>query len=123
MPPGTILQHLLRLLKLTGHDIDMGARRIVLMGTAGVVAVLAVVLVLLRWDTANKIAVVVSALAAVAAVGVAIWAALPAVSWQGHAGVADGPRDGKPGWPGEFRGFGTSGFAAQQCAGRPDRRC
>jgi hypothetical protein len=58
----------------------LSARRIILTGTAGVVAVLAVVLALLRWDSANKIAVVVSALAAVAAVGVAIWAALPAMS-------------------------------------------
>lgn len=61
----------------------MSARRVVLMATAGVVAVLAVLLVLLRWDSANKIAVVVSALAAVAAIGVAIWAALPTVSGKG----------------------------------------
>ena len=46
-------------------------------GTALAVAVLAAVLGVLRWDDANKVAVVVSALAAVAAVGVAIWAALP----------------------------------------------
>jgi hypothetical protein len=58
----------------------MTARRMVLITTAGVVAVLAVLLVVFRWDSANKIAVVVSALAAVAAVGVAIWAALPAMS-------------------------------------------
>ena len=55
----------------------------VLMATAGVVTTLAVLLVLLRWDSANKIAVVVSALATVAAVGVAVWAALPAVSGMG----------------------------------------
>jgi hypothetical protein len=61
----------------------MDARRIVLIATAGVVAVLAVTLVALRWDSANEIAVVVSALAAVAAVGVAIWAALPAGSGKG----------------------------------------
>src|SRR5580693_5331096 len=61
-------------------DVGVSAHRIVLTGTAGVVGVLAVVLALLRWDSANKIAVVVSALAAVAAVGVAIWAALPAMS-------------------------------------------
>src|SRR5690242_15857359 len=56
----------------------MSARRMVLIATAGVVAVLAILLVVFRWDSANKIAVVVSALAAVAAVGVAIWAALGA---------------------------------------------
>jgi hypothetical protein len=53
----------------------MGAKRVVAV-TCGAVAVLAVVLLILRWDDANKVAVVVSALAAVAAVGVTIWAAL-----------------------------------------------
>ena len=42
--------------------------------------VLAVPLIVLRWGSANKIAVVVSALAAVAIVGVAVWAAVPAMS-------------------------------------------
>jgi hypothetical protein len=55
-------------------------RRMVLVATGGLVAVLAVVLMLLRWDSANKIATVVSAVAAVAAVGVAIWAAVPITS-------------------------------------------
>jgi hypothetical protein len=59
------------------HHGHMGAQRVVVVVTSGVVAVLAVVLVALRWDSANKVAVVVSALAAVAAVGVGIWAALP----------------------------------------------
>jgi hypothetical protein len=63
-----------------GHDIGVSVRRMIVIVTAGVVVVLAVLLVLLRWDTANKVAVVTSALAAVAAVGVAVWAALPAVS-------------------------------------------
>jgi hypothetical protein len=70
-------------LKLTGHYRGVSARRMVLMATAGVVTTVAVLLVLLRWDSANKIAVVVSALATVAAVGVAVWAALPAVSGMG----------------------------------------
>jgi hypothetical protein len=77
----------------------MNARRSVLGGTAGVVAVLAVVLVFLRWDDANKVAVVVSSLAAVAAVGVAIWAALPAVSgrgiWVSRTGKATAGRGGR----------------------------
>jgi hypothetical protein len=55
----------------------MGVQRVVAAVTAAVVAALAAVLVALRWDDANKVAVVVSALAAVAAVGVAIWTALP----------------------------------------------
>ena len=66
-----------------GDDAGVNARRIVLLATAGVVAVLGVLLTVVGWDNANKIAVVVSTLAAVAGVGVAIWAALPAVSGKG----------------------------------------
>jgi hypothetical protein len=51
---------------------------VVLLVTALVVAALGVVFLLLRWDDANKVAAVASALGAVAAIGVAIWAALPA---------------------------------------------
>ena len=58
----------------------VSARRIVLTVTAGAVAVLAVLLVVLGWNSANNVATAASALAAVAGVGVAIWAALPAVS-------------------------------------------
>jgi hypothetical protein len=56
----------------------------VMAGTAGVVALLAVILLVLRWDDANKVAVIVSVLAAVAAIGVGIWAALPTVSRDGR---------------------------------------
>lgn len=38
---------------------------------------LAIVLAVLRWDDASKLAAVLSALAGVAAVGVAVWAGLP----------------------------------------------
>jgi hypothetical protein len=55
----------------------------VLLATAGVVAVLAVLLLTVPWDSANKVAVVVSTLAAVAAIGVGIWAALPSASGGG----------------------------------------
>lgn len=65
---------------LLGDDGGVNARRIVLLATAGLVAVLGVLLAVAGWDDANKIAVVVSTLAAVAGVGVAIWAGLPAVS-------------------------------------------
>jgi hypothetical protein len=58
----------------------MSSRRVVLTATASFVVGLAILMVIFRWDSANKIAVVVSALAAVAAVGVAIWAALPVMS-------------------------------------------
>jgi hypothetical protein len=59
---------------------DLSGRRIAAAATAAGVAVLAVVLMAMRWNAASKVAVIVSALAAVAAVGVAIWAALPAMS-------------------------------------------
>ncbi|MEV0584706.1 hypothetical protein [Nonomuraea sp. NPDC050310] len=55
----------------------MDGRRVAILATAGVVAVLAVVLTVLRWDDADKIATGLSALAGVAAVGVAVWAGLP----------------------------------------------
>ncbi|MGH3380756.1 MAG: hypothetical protein ACRDP6_39085 [Actinoallomurus sp.] len=62
-------------------DGDMSVRRVVLAVTCVVVAVLAAVLAavfgLLSWDQANKVATSVSALAGVAAVGVAVWAAFP----------------------------------------------
>jgi hypothetical protein len=61
----------------------MSGRRVVAVSTCGVVAVLGVVLVVLRWDDANKVAVVVSALAAVAAVGVGVWAAYPSAGRSG----------------------------------------
>lgn len=60
--------------------VAMSGRRVVMAITASVVAVLAGTLVGVRWDDANKIAVVASALAAVAAVGVGVWAGLPALS-------------------------------------------
>jgi hypothetical protein len=69
-------------------DGSMSARRAVMVGTAGVVAVLAVVFVVLRWDAANKIAVLMTALAAVAAVGVALWAGLPGVKSGGRVRVS-----------------------------------
>ncbi|MEU4555372.1 hypothetical protein [Micromonospora violae] len=53
-------------------------RHIVLVVTGVLVAVLASAFVVLRWDSADKIATAASALAGVAGVGVALWAALPA---------------------------------------------
>lgn len=61
----------------------MTARRWVLVGTAVLVAGVAVMLVRLQWDSANKVATAVSALAGLAAVGVAVWAAWPTVSASG----------------------------------------
>lgn len=61
----------------------MTARRWVLVGTAVLVAVVAVVLLVVQWDTANKIATGLSALAGAAAVGVAVWAGWPAAGRSG----------------------------------------
>lgn len=55
----------------------MSQRRVVLLVTCLVVAGLLAWLMIANWASASKVAVVISALAAVAAVGVAVWAALP----------------------------------------------
>jgi hypothetical protein len=55
----------------------MGTRRVVLMITGVLVAALAGVLPALQWEQANKIATAISALAAVASIGLAAWAAIP----------------------------------------------
>lgn len=52
-------------------------RHTVLLITGLLVAVLATSFVVLRWDSADRIATAVSALAGLAGVGVALWAALP----------------------------------------------
>ncbi|MCA2228305.1 hypothetical protein [Nonomuraea aurantiaca] len=67
----------------------MSARRWVLVVTAVVVAVAAVVLVGMRGDDANKIATALSALAAPAAVGIAVWAAHPGLPPQGDLRVSN----------------------------------
>jgi hypothetical protein len=54
----------------------MTIRRVVSVVTCVVVAVLGGVFAVSQWETSNRIATVVSALAGVAAVGVGIWAAL-----------------------------------------------
>ncbi len=55
----------------------MSARRVALLLTCLVVAGMAGWFAVARWEQASRVATVVSALAAVAAVGVAAWAALP----------------------------------------------
>lgn len=56
----------------------MNLRRAVLLITSLAVAGLLAWLAVAKWDSASKVATVVSALASVATVGVAAWAALPA---------------------------------------------
>ncbi|WP_431919580.1 hypothetical protein [Nonomuraea jabiensis] len=65
------LSHLLR---KTG---EVTVRRMVLLVTCLVVAAFAATFALLTWEYANRVATTVSALAGIAAVGVAVWAALP----------------------------------------------
>ena len=62
---------------LLSDDVGVNVRRVVLLVTCLVVAGLGGVFAASQWDQANRIATMVSALAAVAAVGVAVWAALP----------------------------------------------
>lgn len=87
----------------------MTIRRIVILITCVVVATLAVVFAVSHWDQANRIATVTSALAAVAALGVAVWAALP-----GSGPVARVSRTGRAtaGGPGSRANTGVSGVAS-----------
>jgi hypothetical protein len=65
----------------------MHARRWVLLGTGLLVIGVAALLVALRWESAERIATSISALAAVAAVGVAVWAAVPHSRERPRSGV------------------------------------
>lgn len=65
-------------LALDGDDVVMNARRVVIVLTCVVVAGLGATFALTQWDNANRIATSASALASVAAVGVAVWAGLAA---------------------------------------------
>ncbi len=58
----------------------MRVRRLVLLVTGLTVAALAATLAVVQWELADRIASAASAIAGVAAVGVAVWAALPAAS-------------------------------------------
>ena len=98
----------------------MSGRRVVIIGTAGAVAALAVMLAVVRWDDANKVAVVISALAAVAAIGVGICAAPAGASSGGGSRVSRTGRAtaGRGGWA----NTGVSGPAGSLPAGvRVDR--
>ncbi|OKJ42344.1 hypothetical protein [Streptomyces sp. CB01580] len=66
----------------------MNTGRIALIVTCLSVAVLGIWLTVVRWDDASKVATVVSALGAVAAVGVAIWATLQTPPTRGPVVVS-----------------------------------
>jgi hypothetical protein len=61
----------------------MTSRRVVILLTGMTVAALGLVFTFTQWDDASRVATIASAVASVAAVGVAVWAALP----SGGAGV------------------------------------
>jgi hypothetical protein len=67
----------------------------VIAATAGAVVLLTVILLLVGRDTASQLSLIVGTIAAVAAVGVAIWAALPAVS-SGHGRPVPPATDSQP---------------------------
>lgn len=92
----------------------MSGRRIAVLLTAVLVTILAVLLVMLRWDDANKVAVVASALAAVAAVGVGVWAALPRTSRSDK-------RSSGPGWRVSQSGSATAGRSGRAVSGITDQ--
>jgi hypothetical protein len=60
----------------------MNVGRVVLAVTCLVVAGLGAWFAVVRWDEASKVATLAAALAGVAAVGVAVWAALPARQYK-----------------------------------------
>lgn len=68
----------------------MSKRRFVLLLTALAVAALAAVFAWVGWNQAGQIATVFGGLAAVAAVGVAMWAALPVARSTGSPSATSG---------------------------------
>ena len=82
------------------HRVDMNAGRIALITTCLAVAILGAWLMVVQWDAASKVATVTSALGAVAAIGVAVWATVRApstgapvvVSRTGRATASSGGR-------------------------------
>ena len=85
--------------------------------TCGVVAALAAVFAASQWDQANRIATVTSALAAAAALGVAVWAALPG---SGPGARASRTGTATAGGPGSRANTGVSGVASTPGAGVAD---
>jgi hypothetical protein len=77
-------------------------RRLVRVGTVLLVAALAAIFALVGWDQADRIAIVLGGLVAVAALGVAVWAALPVARSAGPqppptAGTTVGEEAAAPG--------------------------
>lgn len=67
----------------------MNLGRVAVIVTCAVVAGLGVWFALARWEDANKVAAMASALGAIAAVGVAVWAAVKAPGAGGSVRLSD----------------------------------
>ena len=77
-------------MEVASYDVvRMNMGRVAVVVTSVVVAGLLVWFVVARWEDANRIATVSSALGAVAAVGVAVWAALRGSRTEKSIGVFD----------------------------------
>ncbi len=77
---------------------EVKVRRLVLLTTALVVAGLGTTFALLQWDASSRLATVLSALAAIASIGVAVWAALPGTGHRlhvAHTGAASAAAGGR----------------------------
>jgi hypothetical protein len=85
----------------------MRARRVALLITLLLVALSGGAFTILAWDQASRLATVVSAMAAVAAVGVAVWAALP-VSPPSSAGSSTPGNSAPPDVVGRVHGRVTA---------------
>jgi hypothetical protein len=85
-------------------DVGMTTRRVVLLVTCLVVGGLTGWFSVAHWEQANRVATVLAALAAVAAVGVAVWAALPGSTTPAIRVSHTGPATSGPG------GTSTSGL-------------
>lgn len=81
--------HVLAVFRCFAIESSMTTGRIALLVTCMLVAGLGVWLAIARWDDANKVATSVSALGAVAAVGVAVWAVKRAPKTGGSIVVSE----------------------------------
>jgi hypothetical protein len=91
----------------------MSTRRLVLFLTASVVAALVAIFVWVGWDQAGRIATVIAGLVAVAALGVAVWAALPGGRSAGIRVSHTGPARASKG------GIATTGLSGTTHPARP----
>jgi hypothetical protein len=103
----------------------MSTRRVVLLVTFLAAGGLLAWLTVVSWDDASRIATIASAVAAVAMIGVAVWAALPATAARGRSrasltGEAVAKGSGSSANSGIIAPAGSSGEQAAHRTGRAD---